>query len=92
MSEPLWTVTNVTDTQIFQPGQGAVSGKKVTFKTATGAISSIDIPDSEFNPDNVGDLVHDSATKIIQVQALTGPDMSQPTPSAAYDPTLYPNG
>lgn len=92
MSDPLWSVTNVTDTQIFVPGQGAVSGKKVTFKTGTGATSSIDVPDSEFDPDNIGNMVHDAATKIIQVQALRGPDMGIADGGIVLDPAMYPNG
>lgn len=88
----LWTVTNVTDTTMFPPGQGAVSAKKITFKTATGVVSSIDVPDSEFDPDIVGSMVNDTATKIIQVQGLQGPDMIPGSNTPQYDPNMYPNG
>jgi len=92
MADPLWTVTNVTDTTLFPPGQGAVSGKKVTFKTATGAISSIDIPDSDFDPDTVAAQIHERASNIIQVQGLTGPDMATGVGAPVYNPDMYPNG
>ncbi|HEY1646047.1 MAG TPA: hypothetical protein VGF75_06850 [Candidatus Saccharimonadales bacterium] len=92
MADPLWTVKNVTDTTLFPPGQGSVSGKKVTFVTATGATSSIDIADSDFDPDTVASQIHQVASNIIQVQGLTGPDMAPGAGSPQYDPAMYPNG
>jgi len=90
--EELWIVTNVVDTTMFVPGQGAVAAKKVTFRTATGATSSVDVPDSEFDAETVGNLVHDAAVKIIDVQALKGPNLNLPTGPIVLDPSLYPNG
>jgi hypothetical protein len=92
MADPLWSVKNVTDTVLFPPGQGQVPGKKVTFVTATGATSSIDIADADFDPDTVAQKIHEVASNIIQVQGLTGPDMATGMQPATYDPNMYPNG
>lgn len=79
-----WTVTNVSDTMVNEPGQGMVQGKKVTFKTFTGHTSSIDVPDTDFNADTVAEMVNDAATKIMQVATLNGPPIVPNIPQ--YDP------
>jgi hypothetical protein len=92
MTDELWKVTNVSDTQMFLPGQGAVSAKKVTFATVTGTTSSVNIPDTDFNAESVAAAVHASATNIIEVQALKGPSITGAVEPSLYDPAMYPNG
>lgn len=92
MGDELWKVINVVDTTMFIPGQGAVPAKKISFSTATGAKSTIDVPDSEFEPGNVANLIHEAASKIIDVQGLVGPSMSGVVGSIDYNAANYPNG
>ena len=90
--DELWKVTNVVDTQMFLPGQGAVAAKKVTFVTSTGATSSVDIPDSEFDAESVSTTIHNAAVKIIQVQALRGPSMQVFPEPLGFEPFVAENG
>lgn len=67
-----WSVDDVTDTTVFVPGQGAQPGKKIQFTTFTGNTSTVEIPDSQFTPENVAAKVDDMATKIMQAMTLKG--------------------
>ena len=67
-----WVVTNVSDTYVTVPGQGAVAGKKVAFRTYMGQTSYVDIPNADFNADTIAQMINDQANTLMQVSMLKG--------------------
>lgn len=67
-----WVVTNVTDDYMTIPGQGTVNAKRVAFKTYLGQVSSVLIPDSQFNADYVAEQIDAVANTIMGVSMLKG--------------------
>lgn len=70
--QPLWTITNVVDA--FGPGGLSVPSrvKQVYFKLVTGQESYVEIPLSQFNPDNVHAMVDDHAKTLLAALDLKG--------------------
>jgi len=48
-----------------------VEGYKVTFQSDLGQVGTVDIRKADFNPEKVGDLVAEEASKIDAVMSLT---------------------
>lgn len=70
--QPLWTITNVVDA--FGPGGLSVPTrvKQVYFKLVTGQESYVEIPLSQFNPDNVHAIVDEHAKAMLAALDLKG--------------------
>jgi hypothetical protein len=77
MTEPLWTITGITDITQFEQGIGAVQSKRIDFKVVGGMQSFVTVPLSHFNKDHVSQVIQDAAVSMIEVRSLEGPDISQ---------------
>jgi hypothetical protein len=78
MTEPLWTITGITDVTTFEQGIGAVQSKRIDFKVVGGIGSFVTVPLSQFNKEHVAQVIQDAAVSIIEVRSLEGPDISAP--------------
>lgn len=87
-NQALWEVTNISDTTTFSPESGPVPSKKITFKTATGQISTLTVPDSEFDAANVSGQIHEMASKMIRILTLKGPSLNSPPTPAPFTPYM----
>lgn len=88
MTEPLWRITGIADTTVFDKGNNAYPGRRVDVTLMDGTSFSIEVKNSDFDPNNVGDLVHEEAVKIAAVLSSEGP----PVNSMQHAASLYGGG
>lgn len=71
----LWVIENITPDTIFSL-TGLEPGMKVHFTVLGNGPYDLSLPNKEFNPNKVNDLVHKMAVDIVNVLALKGPDIN----------------
>lgn len=71
-TEPAWTILTQGETTAADASGRYVSGVRVTFKTASGNIGSVFVPDSVYTPAKVREAVNMRYAQMEQVQNLTG--------------------
>lgn len=71
--QPLWKITSIVDQPTFDPATGGGRVKRVLFRLYNGTTSYVDVPLSEFNPQKVGDLVHEHAQQLLDVAGIEAP-------------------
>lgn len=73
MPQPLkWTITNTVPTMGIGPDGKPAKGQDVSYQLETGDSGVIFVPDSQFNPTQVGALVSAHATNLVAIKGLTG--------------------
>lgn len=70
-----WTVTGQRQTSVLANGQFE-QAFVVTFKTASGVVSSVTVPVSQYNKDNVAKLIDEQVQHIDAVQGLSASQAS----------------
>lgn len=65
-----WQVTGQRQTSVLANGQFE-QAFVVTYKTASGVVSSVTVPVSQYNADNVAKLINEQVQHVDAVQALT---------------------
>lgn len=73
-----WQVTGQRQTSVLANGQFE-QAFVVTFKTASGVVSSVTVPVSQYNAANVAKLINEQVSHIDSVQALTASRASMPS-------------
>lgn len=69
---PSWEVTGQQETMDQGPGGSYVQGTKVTFRTASGAVGSVFVPQDQYTVDQVRRLVAERAATMDAVHGLRG--------------------
>jgi hypothetical protein len=55
----------------YVPGGGKTSYWQVPFTTASGVSSTVDVPDEDYNPQNVAAIIRETVAKIEGVEKLS---------------------
>lgn len=71
--QELWVITSVQDTTVIDPLQGASTGKLVRYRLFDGTAGQLKIPDAQFEPTTVENMINDAANKTLAVLSLKGP-------------------
>jgi hypothetical protein len=77
-----WVVTGQRQTSISANG-AFEQAYVVTFKTASGVVSSVTVPLSQYNAPNVARLIDEQVVHIDAVQGLTASQAPAPSASSA---------
>ena len=67
-----WQVTGQSPTTVPSPSGTVERGMNVTFRTSTGVLSTVFVPDSMYTPDNVKNIIAQKAAVLDQVSGLKG--------------------
>lgn len=70
---PLWTVTDQRQMIVQNAAGQGVGGWRVTFRTRDGAVGYVDVPQSDYTPNKVAQMITDQAHTIVAVHGLEGP-------------------
>ncbi|SRR6266496_1386970 len=75
--KPMWEVTNIEDTTEFGGPTGVTPSVKIEFKMHDGTESHVMVPRREFDPDKVGEMIHEHATKLHTLKQFKGPNLQE---------------
>lgn len=70
---PLWTVGVPKQTQVPDPSGRYVAGWEVPVILVDKSTFTVQIPATEFTPENVMSVIEDHINRLTAVRALTGP-------------------
>lgn len=69
---PAWSVVGQTETiQPSPTGSGVVSGVQVSYTTTDGHTGTVFVPDTQYNPDTVRQLINARVALVSQVGRLS---------------------
>jgi hypothetical protein len=69
---PLWVITSQQETVDLAASGAYVNGTRVAFRTRSGALGSVFIPSTEYNPAGVRSKVNQLATDMENVHNMKG--------------------
>lgn len=67
-----WTITSVTPTTGINAQGTPAKGQNVTYQLENGDSGTLFVPDAQYNPANVKQLVHEHAANTVAIKSLTG--------------------
>lgn len=71
-ASPTWAVISQQETMDQGPGGSYVQGVKVTFRTSTGQVGSVFVPQESYTADEVRRRVDQKAATVLAVADLQG--------------------
>ena len=71
-TRPGWRVVGQTMQTLPGPGSGLTTGWRVTYETAQGVQGSVFVPQNEYTPDRVKELISEAVATVNQIHQLSG--------------------